>query len=229
MEYSTQALNSRLVDFIYRVYGLMGIAFSCTALTAYFIATRPSLYKPLMKSSGAFFAVLLVQFALVIAITLLMPKLNSTLATLLFFVYAVSMGVTSSVVFLVYDMTSIYIAFFVSAGMFISMALYGYFTRTDLSSVGNLVLMLLVGLMIGLFINLFLKSDRFDIVLSSLGVIIFTALTAYDTQRVKYIGRLMLVEGQPASKVAIFGALTLYLDFVNLFLYMLNLTGRRKD
>jgi FtsH-binding integral membrane protein len=207
----------------------MGIAFSCTAVTAYYIAQHPALYKPLMKSPGIFFIVLLAQFALVISITLLMPKLNNALATLLFFVYAVSMGVTSSVVFLVYDMTSIYIAFFVSAGMFIAMALYGYFTRTDLSSVGNMVLMLFVGLMIGLLVNLFLKSDRFDIILSALGVIIFTALTAYDTQRVKYIGRLMIVEGQSAGKVAIFGALTLYLDFINLFLYMLNLTGRRKD
>lgn len=229
MEYSTQSLHEKLTSFMYRVYGLMGIAFSCTALTAYYIAQHPTLYKPLMKSPGIFFVVLLVQFALVIAITLLMPKLNNALATLLFFVYAVSMGITSSVVFLVYDMTSIYIAFLVSAGMFIAMALYGYFTRADLSSVGNMVLMLFVGLMIGLFVNLFLKSDRFDIFLSALGVIIFTALTAYDTQRIKYIGRLMLVEGQQARKVAIFGALTLYLDFINLFLYMLNLTGRRKD
>lgn len=229
MEYSAQSLHEKLTSFMYRVYGLMGIAFSCTAVTAYYIAQHPALYKPLMKSPGIFFIVLLAQFALVISITLLMPKLNNALATLLFFVYAVSMGVTSSVVFLVYDMSSIYIAFFVSAGMFIAMALYGYFTRTDLSSVGNMILMLFVGLMIGLLVNLFLKSDRFDIILSALGVIIFTALTAYDTQRVKYIGRLMIVEGQSAGKVAIFGALTLYLDFINLFLYMLNLTGRRKD
>ena len=155
MEYSTQSLHEKLTSFMYKVYGLMGAAFSCTALTAYYIAQHPALYKPLMKSPGIFFIVLLVQFALVIAITLLMPKLNSTLAMVLFFVYAVSMGVTSSVVFLVYDLTSIYIAFLVSAGMFVAMALYGYFTRTDLSSIGNMVLMLFVGLMIGFLLIYF--------------------------------------------------------------------------
>ena len=126
-------------------------------------------------------------------------------------------------------MSSIYVAFLVSAGMFFAMALYGYVTRTDLSSIGNIVLMALVGLLIGLLVNLFLKSSTFDIILSAVGVIIFTALTAFDTQRIKYMGRLMLADGQTASKVAVFGALTLYLDFINLFLYMLNLTGKRRD
>lgn len=229
MEYATRSLSEQLSDFMYRVYGLMGFAFVITAGTAYYIAQSPALFKPLMTSPGIFFAVIVVQLILVVSITLMMPRLNFATAAILFLLYAISMGVTTSVVFLTYQMSSIYVAFFVSAGMFFAMAMYGYFTRTDLSGIGNIVLMALFGLLIGLLVNLFLHSSTFDIILSAVGVIIFTALTAYDTQRIKYIGRMMLADGQEVSKVAVFGALTLYLDFINLFLYILNLTGRRRD
>lgn len=229
MEYTMQSLQEKLADFMYKVYGLMGLAVGVTAVTAYYIAQNPALYKPLLTRPGIFFIVVIIQFALVIGITLLMPRLSFGWAVILFFLYALSMGVTSSVIFLAYQMSSIYVAFFVSAGMFVTMALYGYITHTDLSNIGNIVLMALVGLLIGLLVNLFLKNHMFDIILSAIGVIVFTALTAYDTQRIKYIGRLMLADGQETLKVAIFGALTLYLDFINLFFYMLNLTGRRRD
>ena len=229
MEYTTRPLQERLAGFMYKVYGLMGLAFAITAVTAYFVSQSPALYKPLLTRPGIFFIVIIVQFALVIGIGFLLPRLTSAVATVLFFLYAISMGLTMSVIFLTYQMSSIYVAFLVSAGMFFAMALYGYVTRTDLSSIGNIVLMVLVGLLIGLLVNLFLKSSTFDIILSAVGVIIFTALTAFDTQRIKYMGRLMLADGQTASKVAVFGALTLYLDFINLFLYMLNLTGKRRD
>lgn len=229
MEYATRSLQERLAGFMYKVYGLMGLAFAITAVTAYYISKSPALYTPLMTRPGIFFIVIMLQLALVVSITLLMPRLNVSVATILFFLYAISMGITTSVIFLTYQTSSIYVAFLVSAGMFFAMALYGYLTHTDLSSIGNIVLMALVGLLIGLLVNLFLKSPMFDIILSVVGVIIFTALTAYDTQRIKYIGRLMLADGQEPSKVAVFGALTLYLDFINLFLYILNLTGRRRD
>ena len=229
VENATRSLQEQLANFMYKVYGLMGLAFTITAATAYYISQNPALYKPILTRSGIFFLVILVQFLIVIAITLLLPRISVAMATILFFLYAISMGITCSVIFLIYQMSSIYIAFLVSAGMFSAMALYGYFTRTDLSSLGNIFLMALIGLFIGLLVNLFLKSSLFDMILSAVGVIIFTALTAYDTQRIKYMGRLMLAEGQAASKVAIVGALTLYLDFINLFLFILNLTGRRRD
>ncbi len=229
MEYTTQSLQERLAGFMYKVYGLMAVAFVITAAIAYYISHTPTLYKPLVTSPGIFMVVLIAQLILVVFITLLMPRLNTSIAALLFFLYAISMGITSSVIFLIYDTHSIYIAFFVSAAMFAAMAIYGYVTKTDLSSIGNIALMALVGLVIGLLVNLFFKNDMFDIILSSVGVIIFTALTAYDSQRIKYIGRLMLAEGQGISKIAIFGALTLYLDFINLFLYILSLTGRKRD
>ena len=132
MEYTARSLQERLADFMYKVYGLMGMAFVITAVTAYYIAQNPALYKPLLTRPGIFFIVIMVQLALVISITLLMPRLNSSVATILFFLYAVSMGITCSVIFLTYQMSSIYVAFLVSAGMFFAMALYGYFTHTDL-------------------------------------------------------------------------------------------------
>ena len=206
----------------------MGFAFVVTAATAYLVAHTPALYKPLMTSPGIFFAVVVAQLILVVCITLLMPKLTFFTAAILFILYAISMGITASVVFLTYEMSSIYVAFFVSAGMFFAMAIYGYFTRTDLSRIGNIALMGLFGLVIGLLVNLFMHNSTFDLILSLVGVLIFTALTAYDSQRIKYLGRLMLADGQ-SSKIAVFGALTLYLDLINLFLYILNLTGRRRD
>lgn len=229
MEYAAKSMQERLASFMYKVYGLMSVAFTITAGTAYYVAHNPTLSKLFLKSPGVFFAILVVQLVLVVGISFLMSRLSSSVATVLFFLYAVSMGLTTSVIFLAYQTSSIYVAFFVSAGMFLVMALYGYFTHTDLSSIGNIVLMALIGLLIGALVNLFLKSTMFDIVLSALGVIIFTALTAYDTQRIKTVGRMMLAEGQEPTKIAVFGALTLYLDFINLFLYMLSLTGRRRD
>jgi FtsH-binding integral membrane protein len=207
----------------------MGLAFVITAATAYYVAQNPTLFETFIMRPGIFFVVIIVQLLLAMSITLMMPRLNFAGVVTLFIMYAVSMGITTSVIFLVYQMASIYVAFIVSAGMFFAMALYGYFTRTDLSGMGNIFIMALFGLLIGLLINLFLHSSTFDMILSAVGVLIFTALTAYDTQRIKYFGRMMLAEGQEVSKVAVFGALTLYLDFINLFFYVLNLTGRRRE
>jgi hypothetical protein len=229
MEYTQTSMQERLTDFMYKVYGLMGLAFVVTGLTAFYIAKTPALYIPLVTRPGILFLVILIQLLLVISISLLMPKLSFTSASILFLLYAVSMGVTMSTVFLMYQMNSIYIAFLISAGMFFAMALYGYITHADLSQIGSILLMALFGLLIGLFVNMFLQSSKFDVILSIAGVLIFAVLTAYDTQRIKYVGRLMLAEGQDVSKIAVFGALTLYLDFINLFLYLLNLTGKRRD
>lgn len=229
MEYTQTSLQERLSDFMYKVYGLMGLAFVVTGLTAFYIAKSPALYIPLITKPGILFLVILIQLLLVISISLLLPKLSFISASILFLLYAVSMGVTMSTVFLMYQMNSIYLAFLISAGMFFAMALYGYVTHADLSQLGSILLMALFGLLIGLFANMFLQSSKFDVILSTAGVLIFALLTAYDTQHIKYLGRLMLTEGQDVSKVAVFGALTLYLDFINLFLYLLNLTGKRRD
>lgn len=229
MQDFARSIQEKISDFMYRVYGLMAAAFVLTATTSYYIASTPALFKPLVEKPAVFVLVMVVQLILVVVLTLMMTRLSFVVATALFFIYALSMGVTISTIFLVFKLSSIYIAFFVSALMFASMSMYGYFTKTDLTSVGNIVMMALFGLIIGLVINLFLKSSMVDVILSAVGVILFTALTAYDTQRLKYMARLMFSEGVEVRQVAVFGALSLYLDFVNLFLYMLQLTGRRRD
>lgn len=229
MESVQRSLEERITNYMSMVYGFMALAFGITAATAYYVSITPSIYKPIFASPWIVFGVFLIQILFVVALTILLPKLSFSVALLLFFGYAISLGLTLSVIFLRFQMSSIYLAFFISAGMFAAMAIYGYFTRTDLTSIGNLLFMALFGLLIGLLVNLFLKSSMFDVFLSALGVIIFTGLIAYDSQRIKQIGRLMLAGGNAESKVAIFGALTLYLDFVNLFLYMLTLVGRKRD
>ncbi len=229
MEHSVQAAKGKLSGFMYRVYGLMTAAFAITGLTAHYVAYTPALFKPLFANPWAVFGIFFLQLMLVVALTVLLPRMNFVVATVLFFVYSASLGLVLSVVFLRFDIASIYVAFLSSALTFAAMAVYGYFTHSDLSGMGTFLLMGLMGLIMGLFINMFVQSSMFDLVLSSFGVIIFVALTAYDTQRIKSIGRLMIADGQPLSKAAVLGALTLYLDFINLFLYMLQLTGRRRD
>jgi len=152
-----------------------------------------------------------------------------TTAVMMFLLYAMLVGVTLSVVFYVFTIASVFSAFLTAAGMFGGMSVYGYMTRSDLTAVGSIALMMLWGLLLGLVINLFLHSPAIDFMLSGAGVIIFTLLTAYDTQKIKRLGQQMLVDQQMMEKVTILGALTLYLDFINLFLYMLRLMGKRRN
>jgi len=130
----------------------------------------------------------------------------------------------------VYTQASIFSTFFVTATMFSAMALYGMFTRSDLTSIGSYGMMILIGLVLGMFINWFLKNPMLDFVLSGVGVILFTLLTAYDVQKLKQIGNELLVNSDDLmNKAAILGALTLYLDFINLFLFLLRFLGRQRD
>ena len=132
-------------------------------------------------------------------------------------------------IFLVYTQASIMQTFIVTAGMFGVMTIYGYLTHTDLTKLGNVMMMAVWGLIIALLVNLFFRNPMFDLLISAAGVLVFTALTAYDTQKIKQIGEHMMADDEMMSKVAVLGALTLYLDFVNLFLYLLRFMGRRRD
>lgn len=150
-------------------------------------------------------------------------------SSLLFTIYSILNGVTLSSIFIVYTMTSIAATFFITAGMFGAMALWGYFTKKDLSKWGSIFFMLLIGLILATVVNLFLRSGAMGFIISIVGVIIFTGLTAFDVNKIKQ----MLAqtqgfeEGDVVRKVALMGALTLYLDFINLFLYLLRFFGRR--
>lgn len=224
-----QTVQERLINFMYGVYGLMSGALTLTALTAYFIAQIPNIEVTLFGSPALITLLFIGQFALVLGLSLMIQRLTFPMALTMFLVYSISMGVTMSVLFLVYTQASIVQTFAVTAGMFGIMTIYGYLTHTDLTRLGNVMMMVLWGIILAVLVNLFLKNPMFDLLISVAAVVVFTALTAYDTQKIKQIGQYMMADDEMMAKVAVIGALTLYLDFVNLFLYLLRFMGRRRD
>ncbi len=162
------------------------------------------------------------------AISSAINRLSLTTATLLFVLYSVINGATLSFIFVLYTMSSIASVFFITAGTFAVMALIGYTTKTDLSSMGKILFMALIGLIIATIVNIFLKSSLMETVVSYIGVLIFVGLTAYDSQKIKQMLMMAPDAGEAAQKLALLGALSLYLDFVNLFIYLLRIFGRRE-
>ena len=224
-----QTVQDRLVNFMYGVYGLMSGALALSGVTAYFISTIPHIQVTLFGSPLFMTLIFIGQFALVIGLTLTLQRLTFPMALTMFFLFATSLGITLSVVFLAYTKASIIQTFAVASGTFGVMSIYGYVTGTDLTRLGNVLMMALWGLIIALLVNLFLRNPMIDLVISAVGVVLFTLLTAYDTQKIKQMGEHMLGDQEMMAKVAVLGALTLYLDFVNLFLYLLRFMGRRRD
>ena len=212
-----------------KVYVWMTLALVLTGITAYGVASSPSLMMTIFQTPAIMWGLIIAELAIVIAISAAINRLSLTTATLLFVLYSVLNGATLSLIFAVYTMSSIANVFFITAGTFGVMAAYGYFTKRDLSSWGKLLLMALIGLIIATLVNVFLvKSSGFDLILCYAGVLIFVGLTAYDTQKIKQMLAMQTDMGEGAQKVALLGALSLYLDFINLFLYLLRIFGRRE-
>ncbi len=212
-----------------KVYVWMTLALVLTGITAFGVASSPSLMMTIFQTPAIMWGLIIAELAIVIAISAAINRLSLTTATLLFVLYSVLNGATFSLIFAVYTMSSIANVFFITAGTFGVMAAYGYFTKRDLSSWGKLLLMALIGLIIATLVNVFLvKSSGFDLILSYAGVLIFVGLTAYDTQKIKQMLAMQTDMGEGAQKVALLGALSLYLDFINLFLYLLRIFGRRE-
>jgi len=228
---STQTVSK---TFMSGVFAWMGIALGISALTAWVFGNDMSYMSYLinMESGGLSALGYVVMFA-PIGFVLLMSfgfnRLSSTALTALFLVYAVIMGMSLSFIFLAYTMGSIVGVFFSSAAMFGVMALMGYSTNTDLTKMGSILMMALIGIIIASLINMFLKSDGMSYIISIVSVIIFTGLTAYDVQKLKNIGAGLEYGTEATAKLSIIGALTLYLDFINLFLALLRLFGNRRD
>ncbi|HRN78608.1 MAG TPA: Bax inhibitor-1/YccA family protein [Candidatus Dependentiae bacterium] len=214
---------------MYAVYGWMTTALLLTAGVAYLVAQTPTLSTLLLEHRWLMLALVIGQISLVVVLTMFLNRMSTTGALIMFFVYAALLGVTLSSIFFVYEIGSIIIAFVITAGTFGTMAVYGYFTRTDLTTMGNISLMALFGLILGLVVNFFLRSPMLDYVLSAIGVLVFTLLVAYDVQKIKQIAKKMIVNEDLSPKIAIMGALTLYLDFINLFLYLLRFFGQQKE
>jgi len=228
MQYMEYPVEERLSRFIYRVFGFMSMALAITAGTAYYVSTVPVIFMHFQQQPMTLVGLFLLQIMFVVILSFFINRLPTAIAILLFLLYAVSLGFTLSLIFLVYTQASIYSTFLVTASMFGAMALYGYFTRADLTTIGNMGMMALFGLIIGLLVNMFLRNPMLDYILSAVGVVIFTLLTAYDVQKIKQLGQRLIADRETMNKVAVLGALTLYLDFINLFLFLLRFMGKEK-
>lgn len=233
MNYSSleQTQAGRVAQFMYSVFGWMSAALATTAAVSYFVYTTPALYQPMVKQPAIVFILLIVQVILVMSLVGFIQKMRFSTAFILFFLYAISVGFVFSTLFAIYTSASLALTFAVTAGTFGTMAFYGYVTKADLTSMGSIAGMALWGVIIAMLINIFLASPTVDYVLSIFGVIIFTALTAYDTQKLKELAQTIDEKDTGLLKrVSLVGALTLYLDFINLFLFLLRFFGdRRRD
>ena len=211
-----------------KVYVWMTLALVITGVTAYGVATSPGLMMAIATNKLLFWGLIIAEFGLVLAISAAINKLSLTTATLLFVLYSVINGATLSFIFAIYTMSSIASVFFITAGTFAVMAVIGYTTKKDLTSMGKILFMALIGIIIATVVNIFLKSTGLQMIVSYLGVLIFVGLTAYDSQKIKQMLLMAPDAGEGAQKIALLGALSLYLDFVNLFIYLLRIFGRRE-
>lgn len=212
---------------IRKVYTWMALALAITGVTAYGVAISPNLINLIFGSKMVFFGLIIAELAMVMILTARLNKLSLTSATMMFIGYSVLNGVTLASIFLVYTMSSIASTFFICAATFGVMSAYGAMTKTDLSSMGKLLFMALIGLIIATLVNVFVGNSMLDLIISYVGVLVFVGLTAWDTQKIK----MMLADAdymdESTQKLALIGALSLYLDFVNLFLYLLRIFGKR--
>lgn len=214
--------------FIRRVYGWMAAGLALTALTALLTISSEPLLRLVFGSRLVFYALVIGELGLVVALSAAINRLSAATATLLFLLYSALSGVTFSAIFLAYTQSSIATTFLVTAGTFGAMSAYGALTRRDLTSWGSFLFMGLIGIILASLVNLFFKSPMVYWVATYCGIIVFVGLTAYDTQKLKAMARYGFADGDAERKGAIVGALQLYLDFVNLFLMLLRLFGRRR-
>lgn len=212
-------------DFIVDVFRWMTGGLAVTGAVSWFLAGRPDIIVKIAGNPILFWGLCIAELAAVFVLSGRTKSLSTASATMLFLGYAAVNGLTLSVIFLVYTQSSIANAFFVTAGTFAAMSVYGSIAKTDLTSIGNLAFMALIGLIIASIVNIFLHSSGLDWAIAYAGVLIFTTLTAYDAQRIKN----MAGAGEDETTEAISGALALYLDFVNLFLSLLRIMGRRRN
>jgi FtsH-binding integral membrane protein len=213
--------------FITKVYGWMTLALVITGMVAVSTATNPEFIRVLM-GTPALMVVVIAQLVLVVVLSAAIRKLSASVATGLFILYSALTGLTFSMLFLIYTGTSIAETFFITAGTFGLVSAYGYVTKRDLTSIGNLLFMALIGLIVASIVNMFLQSSVFEWIITFVGVIIFVGLIAFDTQRIKRMAAGIGEDGEVQRKAAVLGALALYLDFINLFIRLLRIFGRRR-
>ncbi len=214
--------------FVTRVYGWMAAGLMVTAIMALITIQSPLLLEMIFANKVFFFGLIIVQLGLVVWLSTRVEKMSAVTATLVFFGYAALTGLTLSVVFLAYTLASLASTFFVTAGTFGVMSVYGYVTKRDLTSWGSFLMMGLIGMIIASVVNIFFNNETVYWITTYIGIFIFVGLTAFDTQKIKVLSLTSLESDETAQKGAVMGALRLYLDFINLFLLLLRLLGRRK-
>lgn len=224
---SSAEIESRA--FIQKVYAWMTGGLAVTGACALYMASDPRLIMALVQNKFLFYGLIIAELGLVVVLSGWVKTMHVGTARLAFLFYAALSGVTMSVIFLIYTNGSIANAFFLTGGMFGVMSAYGYVTKTDLTSMGNFMMMGLIGIILASVVNIWTRSPAVEWAVSILSVIVFTGLTAYDTQKIKAMNVIGNAGTDEDTKEAISGALTLYLDFINLFLALLRLTGRRRD
>lgn len=226
---TTKVVNASAVSTLFKsVYLQMAAALSVTGLVAYYLSQSIDFWTFIAENVSLIWVIFFAQLGLVMWISARIMSMSMSTATILFIIYSAMMGVTMSSIFMLYTAESIAYVFFITAGMFLVMSVIGYVTRMDLSKVGSVLFMALIGIIIASVVNIFLESEMLYWIISYVGVVVFTGLAAYDTQKIKH----MLVEYGTAddlgNRFALLGALTLYLDFINLFLFLLRIFGNRK-
>ena len=212
------------------VYGWMSCGLLMTALTAMIVAGHPNIIYAIATNKLLLWGLFGAEIGLVLWLSARINSMSSMTAGLMFAAYAILNGVTMSFIFLAYTMESIASTFFTTAGTFAIMSFIGFITKKDLSGIGKILTMLLIGLVIATIVNIFVASSGLSLILNYVGVFVFVGLTAYDTQKIKTLVHEVTMYGdeEQTNKLALMGSLTLYLDFINLFLYLLRFLGNRK-
>lgn len=225
---TAEEIRLEQASFMAKVYMWMCGALMVTAATAMLVASTPALLEVIFGNRLVFYALLIGEVLLVGYISAAVRRLSASTATLLFVFYSFLNGVTLAAIFVMFTSASIASTFFITAGTFGGMSVYGYVTKRDLTSIGNLAFMALIGLILASIVNIFWQNELLYWITTYAGVLIFVALTAYDTKKIKDMNIIGNAGTEEDQKEAIMGALTLYLDFINLFLFLLRIFGRKK-
>ncbi len=206
----------------------MSIGLALTAATSFAVLSNGNLLKLIFGNSWVFYGLLILEILVVIFLSSAINRLSASVAQATFVVYSILNGLTLSVIFLVYTGSSIATVFIITAGMFALISAYGQVTKRDLTSVGSFAFMGLIGIILASIVNMFFNSDKASLIISYIGVVVFVALTAYDSQKIKMIGMAVESGSEDEKKASVIGALQLYLDFINLFLDLLRIMGGRR-
>jgi len=225
---SAERIDEGLRAYMLSIYNYMGLGLAITGLVAFLVASTPALYQPIFGTPLKW-VVMLAPLGFVFALSFGIQRFSVGTAQILFWVYAAVMGLSLASIFLVFTGESIARTFFITAAAFGALSLWGYTTKRDLSAFGSFLVMGLIGLVIAMVVNIFLQSSALQFVVSVLGVFIFAGLTAWDTQQLKNLYFEVQSDATATAKTAIMGALKLYLDFINLFMFLLHFLGQARE